>query len=96
MAGGWETPSSCVEVEECVGGVGRRRVEEAAAENLRVEGERGEEVDTRGRGCGGGEERREGEAVGEEGVVRAEEGREEGEERGEGDARGEGAEGGVD
>jgi hypothetical protein len=84
-------------VEEGVGGVGRRREEEAAAEKLPVEGERGTEVEPRGGGGGGsGEERREGEVVGEERLVGAEEGREEGEEGGEGDARAYGAECGVE
>lgn len=53
-------------MEEGVGGVGRRREKEAAAEELPVESERGAEVEPR-RGGGGGsrEERREGEVVGE-------------------------------
>lgn len=68
--------------------MGQRREEEAAAEELPMEGERRAEVEPRGGGRGGsGEERREGEVVGEERLVGAEEGLEEGEEGGEGDAR---------
>lgn len=97
MACGREAASGSVEVEECVGSVGRRREEEAASEELRVEGERRWNVEPRGgRGCCCGEKRREGEAIGEERVVGAEECNEEGEQGGEGDARSEGAECGVE
>uniref|UniRef100_A0A0A8ZPE1 Uncharacterized protein n=1 Tax=Arundo donax TaxID=35708 RepID=A0A0A8ZPE1_ARUDO len=56
VSGRWEVAGGGVEMQERVGGVGRRREEEAAAEELRVEGESGGKVELRGRGRGSGGE----------------------------------------
>lgn len=47
MASGREVAGGGVEVEEGVGGVGRRREEKAAADELRVQGARGREMQPR-------------------------------------------------